>query len=148
MARFLQQPFMILAVGLILLGVTSGAEAESLSLNNLQQWQGGQSQQITPTTSIINDSAGWQNLWARIGKPQPQPEVSEHTPVAVFAGRKPTSGYQVKFTEVDYETDQTLVRYKISAPRFDEMVSQVITAPYAVLMVPNRDVPIVIQEQP
>ena len=109
-------------------------------------WQGAQAQSKVAESLVAQDDAGWQRLWQKIGQNSPMSLPAGKTAVAVFAGQKRTGGYSVEFTGVTREKDHTTVTYRIKKPRFDQMVTQVLTAPYAVMLVPQSDKPVVLEE--
>ena len=54
---------------------------------------------------------------------------------ALFAGSRPTGGYHVRVERVTAEADRLRVRYRVVEPDPGLIVTQALTAPYAVLLV-------------
>jgi len=109
-------------------------------------WQGNALQSTAAETLIAEDQAGWQQVWSKVGQAAPRALPDETTAVAVFAGPKRTGGYSVEFVATQESEDSFNVTYRIRKPRFDEMVTQALTAPYAVQLVPSKGKPVTVQE--
>ncbi len=109
-------------------------------------WQGNALQATTAETIVAQDQATWQEVWTKVGQAAPRDLPDETTAVAVFAGPKRTGGYSVEFVAVQENETNVAVTYRIHKPRFDQMVTQVMTAPYAVHLVSNKGKPVTVQE--
>ena len=57
------------------------------------------------------------------------------TVVSVFAGQKPTAGYQIEVLSVTQSGKSCTVKYRVAGPPRDAMVAQMLTYPTAVLRV-------------
>ncbi len=60
---------------------------------------------------------------------------ADHTLVAIFAGQKPTGGFDITIKGVDRQADVCVVRYQVEAPPADAMVAQVLTYPAAAVRI-------------
>ena len=56
--------------------------------------------------------------------------------LVVFLGQKPTGGYVVMIASVWQVGSQLVVHYRVSGPHSDQAVTQVMTSPYAIAIVP------------
>lgn len=109
-------------------------------------WQGNAAQATAAETLVASDPAGWQQVWTKVGQAAPRDLPNDTTAVAVFAGQKRTGGYSVEFVAVQDGASAVTVTYRIRKPRFDEMVTQALTSPYAIQLVSNQGKPVTVQE--
>jgi hypothetical protein len=99
----------------------------------------------TAQTAVLRDAASWQQFWtAVLGATTPAPAIDfdRQMAVAVLIGRRPTAGYSVLITGVDPGPERLAVNYRVRAPAPGDPVAQVITAPYAVAIIPTSPQPI------
>lgn len=113
----------------------------------LNQWQGNQARVSSAGEELAQDNNSWEALWARIGQPAPQNLPNDKIAVAIFLGQKRTSGYSVAFTGTRQEAGQIIVTYRVNSPTFDQNVSQVITNPYAITLIPRSKQPVLLQQE-
>jgi len=106
--------------------------------------KGYQSAVTESDSVVINDVGTWEDTWdkltAHLINPEPAPEVdfNKYILLAHFMGQKPTSGYEVEFTEVlEGAAISATVREVSPAPEC--ALLQVITAPYHVIQIPKTD---------
>jgi hypothetical protein len=94
-----------------------------------------------PLQKVIKTQDEWQNLWKKhVSVLVPQPPVPEidfenFVVVAIYAGEKNTSGYQVKIKEVLPAAKNVTVRYRLVDPAPNSFTLQVITQPFVLLKV-------------
>lgn len=94
-----------------------------------------------PIQRVITTQEQWEKLWKEhVSVLVPQPPVPEvdfenFVVVALFAGEKNTSGYQVKIKEVVPAQNNVLVRYKFIEPAQNSFTLQVITQPFVLLKI-------------
>lgn len=131
---------------LLLTGLLALLPFAACATASTPDWQGNALQSTAGETIVAKDQADWQQLWTKVGKAAPRDLPDETTAVAVFAGPKRTGGYSVEFVEVQDGENAVTVTYRIRKPRFDEMVTQALTAPYAVQLVPSKGKPVTVQE--
>lgn len=131
---------------LLLTGLLALLPCSACATAPTPDWQGNALQSTAAETLVAKDQADWQQLWTKVGKAAPRDLPDETTAVAVFAGPKRTGGYSVEFVEVQDGENAVTVTYRIRKPRFDEMVTQALTAPYAVQLVPSKGKPVTVQE--
>jgi hypothetical protein len=110
------------------------------------QWAGTQTRLVAAGEQLAVDEAGWNALWAHIGQPVPQALTKDQQAVGLFAGQKRTGGYRIEIIQVTATAVQTLVQYRVVGPRLDDMVPQVITSPYAVLLLPRNTPPVLVEK--
>ena len=96
-------------------GMTGGAAAEQAAAVNTR-----------PEWDSLPQSAALKNI---------NPDFNAYTALVVFAGEKPTAGYNVRFVSVKEGVDAVTVEYIVSVPEEGAMTAQVITSPYAVKLI-------------
>jgi hypothetical protein len=84
----------------------------------------------------------WDILWQLIGRAAPGPLPEGAMAVAVFLGTRPTAGYSVEIIEAVEGPDQVTVRWRERTPAPGSLGAQVVTAPWAVRLVPATDRPV------
>lgn len=110
-------------------------------------WQGNAATSIAQQETLLaHDDANWQQIWRRIGQPAPMALPDDKIAVAIFAGQKRSGGYAVEFVNVAENKTQITVRYRITAPGLQDMVTQALTSPYALQLVPRHNKPVVTEQ--
>jgi hypothetical protein len=79
---------------------------------------------------VVEDAAGWEQLWKELGKPAPKLDLKKEFAVAVFAGTRPSTAYKVVIDAPKAEKDALVVRYAVLKPK--GMAGMMMTTPYAV----------------
>ncbi len=94
--------------------------------------RGDQSRIEEARTVVARTAAEWAALWkAHAGEGQPPGvDFSRSMVVAVFAGSRPTAGYEVEITGIDKRDAEIVVTWRERRPPPDAMVAQVLTAPF------------------
>jgi hypothetical protein len=91
-----------------------------------------------PVTAVVSDEAAWIDAWSAITANQTDPperpavSLEDHTLVVVTLGERPTGGYDVGISRVDYSPGTAVVHVKVTTPPADGMVTQVVTTPYVI----------------
>lgn len=84
---------------------------------------------------LITDQKGWEALWRVLGKDAPALDMKAYNAVAVFIGEKPTGGWTAVFDEPREKDGDTLVAYRVKAPK--GFTTQAFTQPYLVRAFPK-----------
>lgn len=84
---------------------------------------------------LITDQKGWEALWRVLGKDAPALDFKSYNAVAVFIGEKPTGGWTAVFDEPREKDGDTLVSYRVKAPK--GFTTQAFTQPYLVRAFPK-----------
>jgi hypothetical protein len=106
--------------------------------------KGDQSAVTGSDSVVISDVATWEATWdglvAHLLQRPPPPEIDfgDYILLAHFMGQRPTSGYEVEFTEV-LEGDKISATVTEISPGSNCTLLQVITAPYLVIQIPKTD---------
>lgn len=82
-------------------------------------------------------------LWKLITTNTPPPSIDFETEsvIAVFAGRKPTAGYEIAITRVE-DTDKRMVSIEIVEPGISCLAVEVESTPFQVLKLAKTDLPL------
>jgi len=105
-------------------------------------WAGEISLATRPTFIVARTAAEWQALWDLVGQPVPGALPEDLMAMAVFIGTRTTGGYAVHVTDVRLERrpgirDRVLVEYREVEPGRDARTAQILTSPYAIVLVPR-----------
>jgi protease stability complex PrcB-like protein len=97
-----------------------------------------------PRHVTVRTANDWKMLTNQRGRGATAPAVdfTRSMVVGVFLGTKPTGGYSVEITGIDRQGAELIVTFRERAPGRDDMVTQVITAPYHLVTIDRFDGPI------
>ena len=105
--------------------------------------QGTTSGITEPRQIVVRSAADWRALWAA-HSPQPAPDVdfSRSVVAGVFLGSRPSAGFRVEITNVSIQGNRAVVQFVEHRPGSDDIVAQMLTAPFHLVALPNsvRDV--------
>jgi hypothetical protein len=98
---------------------------------------------------VVESTRDWQALFTRHapGTPPPLVDFAVDVVVGVFAGERPTGGYEVDILAVERHQAQTTVVYQVTAPPRDAIVITVLTSPFHLARLPRQDRPIRFQRR-
>ncbi len=134
-----------LALACLLFGACrtdSGAAPET----GRELWQGAHSHVRQADTRLVRQPEEWFRLWNDIGREAPRPLGENEIAAALFLGERRTGGYAIEILGVDLDDGHRVVRYREKAPPPDAIATQVLTHPWAVIVL-SRDGPPVIARQ-
>lgn len=106
------------------------------------EWAGPLSAAAVDMTLAVRDSRGWDILWQLIGSEQPGPLPADTMAVAVFAGPRTSGGYNVSIRDVVSVGNTVEVSFLETEPPADAAVTEVVTAPWALQLLPLRSEPV------
>jgi len=95
-----------------------------------------------PSIGLARDAATYRALWQKYVGSGAAPEVDFARETALFLvlGQQSSGGYGISPLGVNVELGTATVETAVRAPGSDSIVATVITAPFAVIAVSNRDV--------
>jgi hypothetical protein len=95
----------------------------------------------TATMLVARSEVEWQRLAALFGlrPPLPRLDFSRQMVVAMGLGERPTGGFAVTIVGAEERRGVLYVRYEERRPRPEEMVTQALTTPYHVRVLPRSD---------
>lgn len=90
---------------------------------------------------VAMDEAAYQRIWAaKVGdEAAPVVDFEKQAVVFLFAGTRRTGGYSIKVHGARIEGEALVVDAEVVGPKRGAIVTQALTAPYAVLAVSARD---------
>ncbi len=96
-----------------------------------------------PLQAVVRTKQEWTALWARhmgpAAAPPPSVDFSLEMVIAVFAGERPTAGYDVEITRVLSTDSGIQVTYRERTPAAGALVRQVVTAPFHIIRLPRSE---------
>jgi hypothetical protein len=114
------------------------------------QWCGQEEGDFKPEFSVmvIRTQEGWARLWRRLDRPIPQP-LEEPREMAVFIamGKRPTGGFRPRIVTAIIKEDKLVVVYTDGKPPPEDFVTQALTYPWVVALLPQTSLPVVAQAQ-
>lgn len=104
------------------------------------EWSGQHGGAARASTRVVRDAAEWAALWRQIGQEAPRAlDPARETAVAIFLGERRTGGYAVDGVKVRRKDGAVTVEFREASPAPDAMVTQVISSPWAVVVIPVAD---------
>jgi hypothetical protein len=93
---------------------------------------------------VVRSAAEWHALWQEHAPTLSLPfiDFDASTIVAVFAGERPTGGFDVEITGTDGGASDLTVTYRLQEPAPGDRGLQVFTAPYHIVRIPRHDGPV------
>lgn len=88
----------------------------------------------------------WQMAYGDDAPPMPEVDFAREYVIGVFAGVKPSGGYDISITQVADSSTERTVAIALSSPGEGCMTSQVFTSPFELVRVPAADLEIVKEE--
>jgi hypothetical protein len=98
-------------------------------------------------TTVARNQQRWASLWHRInGEPPRALEVAAEMGVMVQLGERPTGGYQVRLLRSYAENGSCVIEFTEVAPAPDRYVTQALTQPWVIAVVPASELPVVFRK--
>jgi hypothetical protein len=115
-------------------------ESEPIALQfSLVSRGSGQSQATgqeidSPSYRVIRSQDSWNAFWNQRPEPRPQEGIDfdKDIVLCVYRGQKPTGGYGISVTAVEWRNDAVTVSLELSDPPAGSMLTQALTSPYAI----------------
>lgn len=104
-----------------------------------------------PLDAVVRTPEAWAALWARhIGASAAPPPLDFATEmiIAIFAGTRPTTGYDVEITRVVATDGGLRVSYRERRPPAGSLVNPALTAPFHIIRLPRADGPVALTREP
>jgi anti-sigma factor RsiW len=126
-----------------------------------RRWDGAYCGVVKPSLVAAVDGASWKRLWqllhANIVEKTAEPDLDfeKQAAIAVFMGTKTTGGFATRIVEVRRDGDALRVIVRETGPQPGQMVTESLTQPYSVVVVPREidglrlqeDTPLLIERQ-
>jgi PrcB C-terminal len=97
-----------------------------------------------PRMVVIRSPSQWKSLSHDLSpnaKPAPV-DFTKSTVIGVFLGTRPTGGFSVEITGIERQGKELIVTWLEKKPGRDDMVTQVLTSPYHLVVIDKFDGPI------
>lgn len=102
------------------------------------QWHGQYEGDGEFSTQVIQTQVGWSGFWARMNRPAPQVlEEAREMAIYVAVGERPTGGFVPKVISATEQDGKLVIVYADGAPSPESFVTQVITHPWVIAIVPK-----------
>ncbi|HWH16709.1 MAG TPA: protease complex subunit PrcB family protein [Candidatus Paceibacterota bacterium] len=88
----------------------------------------------------------WQMAYGDDAPPMPEVDFAREYVIGVFAGVKPSGGYDITVTQVADSSTERTVAITLVSPGEGCMTTQAFTSPFELVRVPNADLEIVKEE--
>ena len=109
----------------------------------LEHWAGLQGGVTAASHRVVRDAAAWDAFWQDVQTSAPRPfRPDREQAVAVFLGERRTGGYTVRIENAAAQEGRLVVTYQESPPPPGTMVTQALTSPWALVVVPRSDLPV------
>ncbi|MDP1588914.1 MAG: protease complex subunit PrcB family protein [Prosthecobacter sp.] len=112
------------------------------------QWHGQYEGDAEFSTQIIKTQVGWADFWERMRLPAPQ-ALDETKAMAVYiaVGERRTGGFVPKVISATEQGGKLVIVYTDGAPSPESFVTQVITHPWFIAIVPKSTLPVETKKQ-
>lgn len=110
-------------------------------------WRAANARAQSLTFMAARNDTEWATLWELAGRVPPGRLPPEQMALGVFLGTRTTTGYSVEIVRLrpehhEGQRDRLVVEYKEVMPPDGLFTSQVLTSPYAIVLVDRSDVAI------
>lgn len=133
---------------LVALGLAPGAcrvaePARAAAPAEIVQWSGAQSSVTHAAQRVLRDAAAWNAFWLAVSQAAPRAfDPAREMAVAVFLGERRTGGYAVRIVSAEPHDGQLVVTYEESPPPAGSMVTQALTYPWTLAVLPRSTLPV------
>lgn len=142
----------LLAVPLLatMISLQSCNTVKTIPMEDIEVLSESHYSQFTETQNlVVKSDAGLQSIYDRIATKEATPQINwnKNQVVLLAMGQRNTGGYSIAVDKVVYGKSEILVYYKTKGPKPGDMVTQALTAPYALFTIANKkDLPVVFKE--
>jgi len=128
---------------LLLMPILFGCDANpSPTLTGIETIDKGEySGIVTKEQLVIESQDEWEELWGRhTAVHVPAPNASEVSfskgmVIAIFSGEKPTGGYSIEITEVEFADDEVTIFFEEVSPEPGQPVTEALTQPFHIVKI-------------
>ncbi len=128
---------------LYLVGCDQGGPTETRAgqpVPIIQEYTGQQGPFTDRGFLVVQRPEAWQALWGT--RPAPAVDFTQQSVLVALMGQQPTAGYGIRITDVRATGTRILAYVDETRPRPGDMVAQVITYPYDMVVVPKLTQPV------
>lgn len=100
-----------------------------------------------PTAIAIRSQEKMDSFFTKNPNPCPTPinpniDFTKNNLIGIFAGPKPSGGYEIKITSIVENSCEVIVQYYEKEPLPNEVVTSEVTNPYDLVLIPKTDKPV------
>ena len=96
-----------------------------------------------PGVRELRTTDQWQSFWQQVGREPPRVlDPSAEMAAAIFLGEKNTGGYAADVIGARVREGRLVIDYRESSPAPGAMVTQALTSPWVVAIVPRSELPV------
>ncbi|MCB1279548.1 protease complex subunit PrcB family protein [Prosthecobacter sp.] len=112
------------------------------------QWHGQYEGDGQFSTELIKTQVGWAGFWERMRRPAPQ-VLDETKQMAIYigVGERRTGGFVPKVINATEQDGKLVIVYTEGAPSPESFVTQVITHPWVIAIVPKSELKVEVKKQ-
>lgn len=136
----------VLSILLLIPTLTGCAASPSPTLADMETIDKGEYSGIMTREQLVMKSLDeWGNFWDRhtsVHVPAlnaPEVDFSKEMIIAVFSGEKPTGGYSIEITEVEFAEDEVTIFFEEVLPEPGEPVTEALTQPFHIVKINRSD---------
>ncbi len=122
-------------------------QSDHFSLVGRASWRGEISRVQSATYLVARTTEEWEAMWARVGREPPGILPDRLMAVGVFIGTRTRTGYQVDIVRIrpehrEGQRDRLVIEYRETEPADTMITGQMLTSPYAIVLIDKTDAPI------
>lgn len=137
----------VVLLGVMVLVATLFLPAEASSVP-AKEWRGLHEGGAQDQILVVRSNEHWQALWRKLGRPAPATfNVSRQVAVYVSLGSRPTAGYSARLVSATEHDDRLFIVWEEVAPSRNQMVAQVMTQPWLMVLVNRGNLSPVIEQR-
>ncbi len=107
------------------------------------QWSGPYSATTAGTHRVLRDGPAWNAFWEEVGQAPPRAfDPGREMGIAVFLGERRRGGYGVRILSAAPVNGEFRVTYQETRPPAGAVVTQALSQPWALVVVPRSDLPV------
>jgi hypothetical protein len=115
----------------------------------LGHWAGAYGGAEVAGHRVLRDARAWADHWRAVGQEAPRAlDPTREMAIVVFLGERRTGGYAMEITAVEARADGWSVTTRETSPPPGAMVTQALTQPWALALVPASDQPVSVRSAP
>lgn len=113
----------------------------------IAKWSGPHGGGTTYAVRTLQTTEAWDSFWKQVEREMPRPlNPAREMAVAIFLGERRTGGFSVDIIATRAQAGKLIVQFQEKTPAPDMMVTQALTAPWVVAVVPRSDFPVVAEK--
>lgn len=129
-------------------GLAAKGHSFAVAPAGFPQWHGQYEGDAEFSTQMIKTQVGWADFWERLRRPAPQAlNETREMAVHIAVGEHRTGGFVPKVISATEQDGELVIVYTDGAPSPESFVTQVITHPWVIAMVPKSALPVETKRQ-